>query len=136
MSAKDTVGNFGVGPSGGFSPDYYKAQPNEKPTCAYDDVITFTQATSNSVTMNDNNQGSSFIIGAATGFYGQSGGDGCYVVVPAEQKRSDFQPPIPAQILLILQVLFLRSRHRPCGFWHRGSNLPGNFNYATRDGFT
>lgn len=76
----DTTGNFGVGPASDYTPDYYQAGPNEKPTCAYDGVITFTQSGTNSITMNDNNQGQSFIIAAATTFYGQSGGDGCYAV--------------------------------------------------------
>ncbi|RKR84562.1 hypothetical protein BDD43_4805 [Mucilaginibacter gracilis] len=80
--AKDTLGHFGVGPAATFSPDYYKAAPNEKSAtaCAYAGTITFTQASANSITMNDNNLGSSFIIGAATGFYGQAGGDGCYAI--------------------------------------------------------
>jgi len=76
----DSSGNFGVGPASDFTPDYYQAGPNEKPACAYDGIITFTQSGPNSVTINDNNQGQSFLIAAATAFYGQSGGDGCYVV--------------------------------------------------------
>jgi hypothetical protein len=90
--AKDTVGHFGVGPIGTFSADYYKAVPNEKSTtpCAYAGTITFTQAGANSITMNDNNLGSSFLIAAATGFYGQSGGDGCYVVSTGGTKTLGF----------------------------------------------
>jgi hypothetical protein len=81
MAAKDTVGHFGVGPTTTFTPDYYKAQPNEKPACAYDGVITFTHVSENNISMSVNNQGSSFIIGASTGFYGQTGNaDGCYPV--------------------------------------------------------
>ncbi|MBS1668412.1 MAG: PKD domain-containing protein [Bacteroidetes bacterium] len=78
--AHDSVGHFGVGPSTSFSPDYYTAQPNEKPACAYDGVITFTHVGTNNISINVNNQGSSFLIGAATSFYGQTGGDGCYPV--------------------------------------------------------
>lgn len=90
--AKDTTGHFGVGPAGTFSPDYYKAAPNEKTAtaCAYAGTITFTQASANSITMNNNNLGSSFIIGAATGFYGQAGGDGCYVVTIGGAKTLGF----------------------------------------------
>jgi hypothetical protein len=88
--AKDTVGHFGVGPAATFSPDYYKAQPNEKPTCAYAGTITFTQVSANVISMNDNNLGSSFLIGAATGFYGQGGGDGCYVVNTGGTKTLGF----------------------------------------------
>jgi hypothetical protein len=90
MAAKDTAGNFGVGPISDFTPDYYAAGPNQEPACGYDDVITFTQAGSNSVTINVNNQGSSFLIGASTAFYGQSGPDGCYVVNTGGTKTLSF----------------------------------------------
>lgn len=92
MVAKDTTGHFGVGPATDFTADYYKAAPNEKAAtpCAYAGTITFTQASSNSITMNDNNLGSSFLIAAATGFYGQSGGDGCYVVATGGVKTLGF----------------------------------------------
>lgn len=78
--AHDSAGHFGVGPVTTFTADYYKAQPNEKPPCAYDGIITFTHVGDNNISINVNNQGSSFIIAAATSFYGQSGGDGCYPV--------------------------------------------------------
>jgi hypothetical protein len=80
MVAKDSAGNFGVGPATSFTPDYYSSGPNEKPSCAYGSVITFTHVADNNISINVNNQGSSFVIGAATAFYGQSGGDGCYPV--------------------------------------------------------
>jgi hypothetical protein len=79
--ANDTAGNFGVGPVTTFTPDYYSAAPNQEPGCGYAPVITFTHVSANNITINVNNMGSSFIIAAATGFYGQSGGDGCYPVV-------------------------------------------------------
>jgi hypothetical protein len=78
--AHDTAGNFGVGPNTTFTPDYYSAMPNQEPGCGYAPVITFTHVGTNNISINVNNQGSSFIIGAATKFYGQSGGDGCYPV--------------------------------------------------------
>jgi len=90
MVYADTTGNFGVGPASDFTPDYYQAGPNEKPTCAYAGVITFTQAGANTITINDNNQGQSFLIAAATSFYSQSGGDGCYVVNPGGTKIIGF----------------------------------------------
>jgi len=80
MAAKDSAGNFGVGPTTSFTPDYYSSAPNEKPACAYGSVITFTNVGTNRISINVNNQGSSFVIGAATAFYGQSGGDGCYPI--------------------------------------------------------
>ncbi len=90
VPAKDTVGHFGVGPNTSFSPDWYKAQPNEKPSCAYASNIVFTLTGSNGITMNVNNQGSSFLIGAATGFYGQAGGDGCYGISTGGTKTLAF----------------------------------------------
>lgn len=78
--ANDVAGNFGVGPASDFTPDYYSAAPNEEPACAYAGVITFSQTGANSISINDNNQGTSFLIAASTAFYGQSGPDGCYVV--------------------------------------------------------
>lgn len=86
----DSTGNFGVGPASDYTPDYYQAGPNEKPACAYDGVITFTQSGPNSITINDNNLGQSFLIAAATAFYGQSGGDGCYVVNTGGTKPISF----------------------------------------------
>jgi len=90
--AKDTTGHFGVGPTTSFTPDWYKAVPNEKAAtpCAYAGTVTFTQVSANSISMLDNNLGSSFIIGAATPFYGQSGGDGCYVVNTGGTKTLSF----------------------------------------------
>lgn len=88
--AKDSAGHFGVGPSSSFYPDWYTAAPNEKPACAYGSVITFTQAGANTITMNDNNNGSSFLIGASTAFYGQAGGDGCYPISTGGTKTLGF----------------------------------------------
>ncbi|EHQ27555.1 hypothetical protein [Mucilaginibacter paludis] len=90
MVAKDTVGHFGVGPITSFTPDWYKAAPNEKPSCAYAGTITFTQVNANTISMIDNNLNSSFLTGASTAFYGQSGGDGCYVVNTGGTKTLGF----------------------------------------------
>ncbi|HEY4060663.1 MAG TPA: hypothetical protein VGM30_02125 [Puia sp.] len=88
--AHDSAGNFGVGPTTSFTPDYYSSAPNEKPSCAYGSVITFTHVSANNISINVNNQGSSFIIGAATAFYGQSGGDGCYGISTGGTKTATF----------------------------------------------
>jgi hypothetical protein len=74
----NAVGHVGVGPSGTFTPDYYAATPNSRAACQYDDQITFSKDASGKISMTVNNMGQSFIIAAATSFYGQSGGDGCY----------------------------------------------------------
>ncbi|HTI10394.1 MAG TPA: PKD domain-containing protein, partial [Puia sp.] len=77
----DVAGHFGVGPTSTFSADWYKAGPNEKPTCAYDDEITFKKEGPNSISMTVDNKGESFLIGAAVAYYGQSGNaDGCFPV--------------------------------------------------------
>lgn len=78
--ANDSAGNFGVGPITTFTADWYKSAPNEKPPCAYGTIVTFTHVAANNISVSVNNQGSSFLIGAATAFYGQSGGDGCYPI--------------------------------------------------------
>jgi hypothetical protein len=88
--AHDTSGNFGVGPTTTFTPDYYSAMPNQEPGCGYAPVISFTHVGPNNISMTVNNQGSSFIIAAATAFYGQSGGDGCYPVSTVGTKTVTF----------------------------------------------
>lgn len=90
VCASGTVGHFGVGPSSTFTADWYKAQPNEKPACAYDDEITFTKTGNNSISVTVDNKGESFLIGAATGFYGQSGPDNCYAISTGGTKNLAF----------------------------------------------
>jgi hypothetical protein len=76
----DAPGHFGVGPADAFSPIWYAASPNSREACAYDDEITFSKDALNRISMTIDNKGTSFSIGAATTFYGFSGGDGCYAV--------------------------------------------------------
>jgi hypothetical protein len=80
VTDKAANGHFGVGPATGFYPIWYEAPPNTREACAYDDEITFTQNGANKITMSVDNKGASFSIGAATGFYGFSGADGCYPI--------------------------------------------------------
>lgn len=77
ITDKNANGHFGVGPNDAFDPIWYAAAPNTREACAYDDEITFAQDGPR-ITMNVNNLGASFSIGAATSFYGFSGGDNCY----------------------------------------------------------
>ncbi|MBS4043019.1 MAG: hypothetical protein KGZ59_04325 [Chitinophagaceae bacterium] len=81
VTDKDAFGHFGVDNPTRLDPDpgvwWYAATPNTREACAYDDEITFTNAGAN-ITMNVNNKGESFSIGASTSFYGFAGGDGCY----------------------------------------------------------
>jgi hypothetical protein len=76
----DAPGHFGVGPNNEFSPIWYSASPNSREACAYDDDITFSKDANDNVKMSIDNKGASFSIGAATAFYGFSGGDGCYAI--------------------------------------------------------
>ena len=83
-------GHFGVGPATEFSPIWYGATPNSREACAYDDEITFSKDVNNNVSINVNNKGASFSIGAATTFYGQIGGDGCYPISTGGNKALAF----------------------------------------------
>jgi hypothetical protein len=80
VTDNDAPGHFGVGPNSEFAPIWYAAGPNTREPCAYDDEITFSRNALNRVSMTIDNKGTSFSIGAATGVYGFSGGDGCYAV--------------------------------------------------------
>ncbi len=90
VTDKDADGHFGVGPNDQFAPIWYAATPNSREACAYDDVITFTKASNGSISINVDNKGESFSIGAATAFYGFGGGDGCYPINPGGTKVCKF----------------------------------------------
>ena len=77
ITDKNATGHFGVGPNYSFYPDWYAASPNSREACAYDDEITFSTDASGRIYINVDNKGASFMIGAATAFYGLSGGDNC-----------------------------------------------------------
>ncbi|MBM3923162.1 MAG: hypothetical protein FJ340_08195 [Sphingomonadales bacterium] len=91
ITDKDAPGHFGVGPSDGFSPIWYAAGPNTREACAYDDEITFSRDAANRVSMNVDNKGASFSIGASSTFYGFSGGDNCFTINPGGNKLLAFQ---------------------------------------------
>jgi len=90
MTAKDTPGHFGVGPTDGFTPSWYAAAPNERDPLAYDDEITFSKDANNNISINVDNKGMTFMIGAATSFYGFSGGDGSYALNTGGTKKLIF----------------------------------------------
>lgn len=90
ITDKDAPGHFGVGPNDQFSPIWYAATPNSREACAYDDEITFSKDANNNVFMSVNNKGDNFSIGAATAFYGFSGGDGCYPINTGGNKKLAF----------------------------------------------
>ena len=80
VTDKAAAGHFGVGPANQFSPIWYEAGPNSREACAYDDELIFSLNSNNTISLTIDNKGTSFSIGAATGFYGVSGGDGCYAI--------------------------------------------------------
>ncbi len=80
VTNKEAPGHFGVGPADGFAPSYYAAGPNSREACAYDDEITFSKDALNRISMNVNNKGASFSIGAASAFYGFGGADNCFAI--------------------------------------------------------
>jgi hypothetical protein len=80
ISDKGATGHFGVGPNDQFAPIWYAAAPDSREACAYDDEITFSKDVNNNMFINVDNKGQSFIIGAATSFYGLSGPDNCYSI--------------------------------------------------------
>lgn len=90
VTDKDAPGHVGVGPNDQFSPIWYAATPNSRDACLYDDEITFSKDAANNISMNVDNKGQTFIIGAATSFYGQSGGDGCYTISTGGTKKLAF----------------------------------------------
>ena len=90
MTDRDAPGHFGVGPADGFAPIWYAATPNSREACAYDDEITFTKDVLNNISMTIDNKGQSFSIGAASGFYGFSGGDACFNIVTTGAKKLAF----------------------------------------------
>jgi hypothetical protein len=90
VTDKDAPGHFGVGPNTEFSPIWYAAVPNTREACAYDDEITFSKDAAGRIFMNVDNKGASFSIGAATAFYGFSGGDGCYPMSTGGNKQLVF----------------------------------------------
>lgn len=90
ITDKNEPGHVGVGPADQFSPIWYAAPPNSRDACLYDDEITFSKVSANSMSLNVDNKGQTFIIGAATSFYGQTGGDGCYAIITTGTKQLDF----------------------------------------------
>ncbi|PYF74367.1 hypothetical protein B0O44_104538 [Pedobacter nutrimenti] len=90
VSARETPGHVGVGPTTSFEPDYYSAEPNQRAECLYDDEMTFSKDANNNVSLSVNNKGQSFFIAAATAYYGASGGDNCYSIDIAAPRRLTF----------------------------------------------
>jgi hypothetical protein len=94
ITDKAALGHFGVDDPNRFTLDpgvwWYGASPNSREACAYDDEITFSKDANGNIFMSVNNKGTSFSIGAATAFYGFSGGDGCYAINTGGNKQLVF----------------------------------------------
>jgi len=90
VTDRDAPGHFGVGPNDQFAPIWYAATPNSREACAYDDEITFSKDALNRIFMAIDNKGQSFSIGAASAFYGFSGGDGCFGMGTGGNKQLAF----------------------------------------------
>lgn len=90
VTDKGAVGHFGVGPANEFAPIWYAATPDSREACAYDDEISFSKDANNNITMTIDNKGQSFAIGAASAFYGFSGGDACFAMSIAAPRKLSF----------------------------------------------
>jgi len=90
ITNKNVSGHVGVGPTNLFYPDYYAASPNTRSACLYDDEIKFEKDAINNVYMTVDNKGQSFLIAAATSYYGFSGGDDCYSLNTGGKKKLSF----------------------------------------------
>ncbi len=90
ITDKNAQDHFGVGPSNAFFPIWYGAGPNTREACAYDDEITFSKDANDRMFISVDNKGASMSIGAATSFYGFSGGDGCYAINTGGTKQLAF----------------------------------------------
>jgi hypothetical protein len=82
--------HFGVGPAGSFFPDWYIAKANERDPEMYNDEITFSKDANNNINILVDNKGLTFMIGAATSYYGFSGGDGNYALNTGGSKKLIF----------------------------------------------
>jgi hypothetical protein len=90
VTARETPGHVGVGPTNTYASDYYSAEPNQRAECLYDDEMTFSKDANNNVTLTINNKGQSFSIGAASASYGASGGDNCYTIDVSAPRKLTF----------------------------------------------
>ena len=90
ITDKAAVGHVGVGPADQFAPIWYEAPPNGRDACLYDDEVTFSKDANDNISMVVDNKGQTFIIAAATAYYGLTGGDGCYNISTGGIKKLNF----------------------------------------------
>jgi hypothetical protein len=82
--------HFGVGPLTSYFAEWYAARANERDPEMYNDEITFTKDANNNINISVDNKGLTFMIGAATSYYGFSGGDGNYALNTGGSKKLIF----------------------------------------------
>lgn len=88
---KDADGHFGVGPADGVAPIWYAASANSRAADGfYNDEITFRKTSTNQITMNVDNKGETFVLGAALSYYSLGGPEGAYPIVTSGIKNLAF----------------------------------------------
>ncbi len=88
---KNADAHFGVGPSDAFAPIWYGAGPNTRATDGfYDDEVTFSKDANNNVSLDLDNKGTTFVLGAAVSYYGLTGGEGQFPIATKGVKRLSF----------------------------------------------
>ncbi|HLO82463.1 MAG TPA: PKD domain-containing protein [Chitinophagaceae bacterium] len=91
VMAREADAHFGVGPGDAFAPIWYAAGPNARDgEGMYDDEITFAKLANNQVSINVDNKGQTYILGAAVSYYGFSGAEGQYPLVTGGVKTLAF----------------------------------------------
>lgn len=88
---KATDGHFGVGPNDGFSPIWYAAGANSRANDGfYDDEATFSKDANNNVSIDLDNKGTTFVLGAAVSYYGLTGAEGQFPISTKGVKKLSF----------------------------------------------
>lgn len=97
VADKDAPGHFGVGPGPSqganetFFASWYAAGPNDRVADEfYDDEITFSKDANNNVSINLDNKGNTFVLGAAVSYYGLTGAEGKFPIATLGVKRLSF----------------------------------------------
>jgi hypothetical protein len=97
VADKAAPGHFGVGPGPSqganetFFPSWYAAGPNDRAADGfYDDEITFSKDANNNVSINLDNKGNTFVLGAAVSYYSLTGAEGQFPIVTSGVKRLSF----------------------------------------------
>ena len=97
IADKAAPGHFGVGPGPSqgsnetFFPSWYAAGPDARAADGfYDDEITFSKDANNNVSLDLDNKGNTFVLGAAIAYYGLTGGEGQFPITTLGVKRLSF----------------------------------------------